>query len=229
VIVHGLFHQPAHMDSLAEALQQRGARVAVPRLHRGSFEADARAVQAQADRCDTPPILVGHSYGGAVIADVLGGSSYVFVAAFAPMVGESCAGLGGPDALINKWVRPHPSGGTYIPARFARELFFADCSSAEASRAIDLLEPQAGGHGRGVVRLADWTRAPSHYIVCDDDRAVSPQLQRTMARRCDTSQHIRASHSPYISQPELVADAIADCATGPSHRKNYRNDSHPSC
>ncbi|MGP4978436.1 alpha/beta fold hydrolase [Brachybacterium tyrofermentans] len=208
VLVHGLFHQTAHMDPLAEALRQRGARVTVPRLHRGSFEADVRAVQAVVDLCETPPILAGHSYGGAVIADVAGGGRYVFFAAFAPMAGESCAELGGPDALVNKWVRPHSSGGTYVPAQFARELFYADCSPAAASRAIDLLVPQAGGHGRGVVRRAKWTRAPSHYIVCDDDRAVSPELQQAMARRCDSNRHIRASHSPYISQPELVAEAI---------------------
>ena len=106
VLVHGLFHQPAHMDALVEALQQRGARVVVPRLHRGSLEADVRAVQAAADLCETPPILAGHSYGGAVIADVTRACSYVFFAAFAPVAGESCAELGGPDALVNKWVRP---------------------------------------------------------------------------------------------------------------------------
>lgn len=208
VLVHGLFHQPAHMDALVEALQQRGARVVVPRLHRGSLEADVRAVQAAADLCETPPILAGHSYGGAVIADVTRACSYVFFAAFAPVAGESCAELGGPDALVNKWVRPHVSGGTYVPVQFARELFYADCSPADASRAIDLLVPQAGGHGRGVVRRAEWTRGPSHYIVCEDDRAVSPELQQAMARRCDSSQRIHASHSPYISQPDLIAEAI---------------------
>ena len=100
VLVHGLFHQPAHMDALAEALRQRGARVVVPRLHRGSLEADVRAVQAAADLCETPPILAGHSYGGAVIADVDRACSYVFFAAFAPVAGESCAELGGPDARL---------------------------------------------------------------------------------------------------------------------------------
>ena len=49
---------------------------------------------------------------------------------------------------------------------------------------------------------------PSHYIVCEDDRAVSPELQQAMARRCDSSQRIHASHSPYISQPDLIAEAI---------------------
>lgn len=143
-----------------------------------------------------------------MIADVAGGRSYVFVAAFAPMAGESCAELGGPDALVNQWVRPHESGGTYIPAQFARELFYADCSSSDAARAIELLVPQAGGHCRGVVQHAEWASAPSHYIACEEDRAVSPVLQEAMARRCDSSQRIHASHSPYISRPEFVAKAI---------------------
>lgn len=211
VLVHGLFHQPAHMNALCEALRRRGLRVSVPRLHRGTFEGDVSAVQDVVDQCETPPVLVGHSYGGAVIGDVLGGRSSVFVAAFVPEAGESCAELGGPDALVNAWVRPHPSGGSCIPAEFATELFYADCAPEDAARATELLVPQAGGHGRGVVRRATWQDVPSHYIVCDDDRAVSPSLQRRMAERCTSSQHLAAGHSPYISRPDLLAQVIADC------------------
>lgn len=211
VLVHGLFHQPAHMDALRTALERRGARVSVPRLHRGSFEQDVRAVQRAVDRCPSAPVLVGHSYGGAVIADVLGGRSFVFVAAFVPETGESCAELGGPDALVNSWVRPHPSGGSCIPDEYASELFYADCTEEDAERATALLVPQASGHGRGVVRRATWRHAPSHYVVCDDDRAVSPTLQRRMAARCSSSRHLTASHSAYISQPDLLAEVILGC------------------
>lgn len=208
VLVHGLFHQGAHMDALAAALRRRGARVQAPQLHRGSLEADVAAVQTVVDECATPPVLVGHSYGGAVVADVHGGCGDVFVAAFVPEVGESCAELGGPDAPVNAWVRPHPSGGSFVPPESARELFYADCTAEDAARATDLLVPQAAGHGRGVVRRATWKDVPSHYVVCDADRAVSPALQREMAQRCDSRQHVAASHSPYISRPEFLAEVI---------------------
>lgn len=208
ILVHGLYHQPQHMQPLREALEARGATVHVPRLHRGSLTADTKAVQGAVDACRDRPVLVAHSYGGAVIAGVEGAASFVFMAAFAPRVGESCAQLGGPDAPVNSFVRPHPEGGTFIPAEVAVELFYADCGPRAARRAVDLLVPQASGHGRGVVEAAPWERSGSHYVVCSDDRAMSPALQLRMAKRCSSYEVLSASHSPYISQPQHVAAAV---------------------
>ncbi|MGO2313795.1 alpha/beta hydrolase [Brachybacterium tyrofermentans] len=213
VLVHGLFHQPAHMEELAGMLRREGAIVHTPRLHRGSLAEDVATVQAVVDGCESAPVLLGHSYGGAVIADVHGGCAQVFVAAFVPDAGESCAELGGPDALINPWVSPHPSGGSCIDPEDAIELFYADCSRRDAERAAALLVPQAGGHGRGIVQDATWKSAPSHYIVCSEDRAVGPALQRLMAERCTSNQTVATSHSPYISQPGLVAEAVLQVET----------------
>jgi pimeloyl-ACP methyl ester carboxylesterase len=210
VLVHGLYHQPAHMQPLVDALEDRGAVVHMPLLHRGSLPADTSAVQRCIEDCAESPIVVGHSYGGAVATGTQGAAAFVFIAAFVPDVGESCASLGGPDAPVNAWVRPHPAGGTYIPADIAAELFYDDCDPGAAARAVDLLVPQASGHGRGVVEDAAWKRTASRYIVCANDRAMSPELQRRMAERCISSQTISASHSPYISQPEYVAATILD-------------------
>lgn len=208
VLVHGLFHQPAHLLPLVDALTKRGVVVHVPRLHRGSLAADTSAVQQLVEGCATQPIVVGHSYGGAVAAGVEGAASLVFMAAFVPDIGESCASLGGPDALVNAWVRPHPAGGTYIPADVASALFYGDCGIGAATRAVRLLVPQASGHGRGRAQAATWKHTPSRYLVCSDDRAMSPQLQRRMADRC-TSQHtMNVSHSPYISRPDDVAGSL---------------------
>lgn len=208
ILVHGLYHQPQHMQALREALEARGATVHVPRLHRGSLAADTAAVQRVVDACRDSPVLVAHSYGGAVVAGVEGARSFVFVAAFAPRVGESCAQLGGPDAPVNSFVRPHPAGGTFIPAETAVDLFFADCDPRTAQRAVDLLVPQASGHGRGVVEAAWWERSESHYVVCSDDRAMSPALQMRMAKRCSSHEVLSAGHSPYLSRPEHVAASV---------------------
>lgn len=208
VLVHGLYHQPAHMRPLVDALEERGAVVHVPLLHRGSLAADTDAVQQVVGACANPPIVVGHSYGGAVAAGVQGALELVFIAAFVPDVGESCAGLGGPDALVNAWVRPHPRGGTYVPAEVARDLFYGDCDTWAARRAARLLVRQASGHGRAPVRTASWRRAHSRYLVCSDDRALSPELQRRMASRCTGQQTIDASHSAYISRPGQIADVV---------------------
>lgn len=210
VLVHGLFHQPAHLQALADTLRRMGATVHTPRLHHGSLEADTAAVQSVVGQCDRPPTVVGHSYGGAVIADLRGAGAFVFMAAFVPDIGESCAVLGEPEAPINAWVRPHPDGGSVVPADDATELFYADCRPADAERAVALLVPQASGHGRGIVHHAAWKQTRSHYVVCTADRAMSPELQHRMAERCTSSQAIDASHSPYISQPELLAEIIVE-------------------
>lgn len=212
ILVHGLYHQPQHMQLLRDALEARGATVHVPRLHRGSLAADTGAVQRTVDACRDRPVLVGHSYGGAVIAGVEGAASAVFMAAFAPRAGESCAQLGGSDAPVNPFVRPHPAGGTYIPAEAAVDLFYADCDPQAAQQAVDLLVPQASGLGRGVVEEAPWERSVSHYIVCSDDRAMSPALQMRMASRCSSDEVLSAGHSPYISQPERVAASVLSSA-----------------
>jgi len=212
ILVHGLYHQPQHMQPLQAALEERGAIVHVPRLHRGSLAADTGAVQQVVDARRSKPVLVAHSYGGAVAAGVRGAASFVFMAAFAPNVGESCAQLGGADAPVNAFVRPHPEGGTFIPAEAAAELFYADCDPQAAQRAVDLLVPQASGHGRGVVEAAPWKRAFSRYIICSDDRAMSPALQLRMAMRCSSHEVLSASHSPYISRPQQVATSVLGSA-----------------
>ncbi|PZE55460.1 alpha/beta fold hydrolase [Curtobacterium sp. MCLR17_044] len=70
ILVHGLYHQPQHMQPLQAALEERGAIVHVPRLHRGSLAADTGAVQQVVDARRSKPVLVAHSYGGAVAAGV---------------------------------------------------------------------------------------------------------------------------------------------------------------
>ncbi|GAA4267850.1 alpha/beta hydrolase [Frondihabitans peucedani] len=214
ILVHGLYHQPQHMQPLRAALEERGAIVHVPRLHRGSLAEDTQVVQRVIiDACRNQPILVAHSYGGAVAAGVQGAAAFVFMAAFAPKVGESCAQLGGIDAPVNAFVRPHPEGGTFMPAEAATNLFYADCDPQMAQRAVDLLVPQASGHGRGVVKTAPWESAVSHYIVCADDRAMTPALQLRMAIRCSSYEVLTASHSPYISRPQHVATSVLGTAT----------------
>jgi pimeloyl-ACP methyl ester carboxylesterase len=208
VLLHGLYHQPAHMQPLVEELEKRGVNVHVPTLHRGSLAADIVAAQHAVNASLRRPIVVGHSYGGAVAAGVEGAAALVFIAAFVLDLGESCAALSGLRAPVNAWTQPHPSGGTFIPADAARELFYGDCDPVAAENAIALLTRQAAGHGRGIATRAAWRELPSKYIVCADDRAVDPALQKRLALRCTDSYTISTSHSPYISQPVLTADAI---------------------
>jgi len=210
VIVHGLWHQPAHFDQLAAQLRRLGASVRVPRLHRGSLVADTAVVQEAVDGCLRPPVVLGHSYGGSVITGLERVCHLMYVAAFVPAAGESGAMLGGPSALVNAAIRHNDDGSTSIQPERAREVLYADCSAADSARATSLLVPQQPGHGRGVPRRIAWKTNESTYILCERDRALSPVLQRQMAGRCTKIVSLNSSHSPFISQPEWLTRRILE-------------------
>jgi len=208
VLVHGLWHQPAHFDRLAEELRGQGISVHVPRLHRGSLAADTSTVQESVDRCLREPVVVGHSYGGSVITGLDRVRHLVYVAAFVPAAGESGALLGGSGALVNEAVHRHEDGTTSIQPGRARELFYADCTEADSERATRLLVRQQPGHGRGVPVRVAWESVESTYLRCEQDRALSPDLQERMARRCTNVISLDSSHSPFISRTRQLAELI---------------------
>ncbi|MEC5193114.1 MULTISPECIES: alpha/beta hydrolase [unclassified Arthrobacter] len=208
VLVHGLWHQPAHFDRLADALREHGVAVHVPRLHRGSLAADTAAVQEAVDGCRLPPVALGHSYGGSVITGLERVRHLVYVAAFVPAAGESGAQLGGAAALVNGAVRHNEDGTTSIQPERAREVLYADCTESDSTWATALLVPQQPGHGRGVPGHIAWQSVESTYIICEEDRALSPALQERMAHRCTNVVSLESSHSPFISRPRQLTEQI---------------------
>lgn len=208
VLVHGLWHQPRHFARLVEELRSRALTVHTPHLHRGSLAADTDSVQSVVDSCASPPLVLGHSYGGSVITGLERISHLLYVAAFVPGAGESAASLGGAAAPINSIVEHHDDGTSSLQPELAGDLLYADCSQEDRTRATALLVPQRAGNGRGVPARAAWLTTPSTYIVCRQDKAFDPALQSRMARRCPTSHTLDSGHSPFLSQPDVVADAV---------------------
>lgn len=204
ILVHGLWHQGAHMERLAEELRSRGHQVHTPDLHRGSLASDTAHVQTIVDECSAPPLMLGHSYGGAIITGLRGIHSLLYLAAYIPDKGESCASLGG--ALINDRMQRHPDGGTYIVPESAGDALYADSDADTVAWATRLLVRQASGHGRGIPTRVAWHDVSSLYVVCGKDHAVDPAVQRAMSRRCTRHVEIATDHSPYISNPEMIAD-----------------------
>lgn len=209
ILVHGLWHQPAHLAPLARALRARGTRVLVPQLHRGSLAADTAAVQAAVDASRSAPLVVGHSYGGAVITGLERVRGLVYVAAFVPDAGESCAALGGTAALINTAFRRNPDRSTRIDPQMARDYLYGDCSESLGTWATGLLVPQAPGHGRGIPERFAWRASRSTYVLCNQDRALDPGLQREMASRCERTVALDSSHSPFLSRTAELADILS--------------------
>jgi pimeloyl-ACP methyl ester carboxylesterase len=213
VLVHGLWHTPEHLGPLIAALERDGVPVVAPRLHRGSYEADVAAVQEAVDGCAAPPVLVGHSYGGAVITDVVGVARLVYLAAFVPDLGESAVSLNGRDGLINAAVRMREDGATEIVPELADAHLYHDCAAEQRDRARSLLVPQGVRSARGTPTRTAWRSVPSTFVVCTDDHAVAPAVQRRMAERCTSVLELAAGHSAYLSRTREVAAIIVAAAS----------------
>ncbi|MFE9477424.1 alpha/beta hydrolase [Streptomyces spororaveus] len=210
VLVHGLYHRPEHFAVPAQRLRTAGVEVVVPELHRGSLPADTHAVQAAVDALPEPPLVLGHSYGGSVITGVRGAGHLVYLAAFVPDTGESAAGLGGASRQLRDAIVPEPDGATSLHPDLAIDTLYGDCPEPLATRAVGLLRAQAPGCGRGVPEHHSWKHAPSTYVVCAQDRAIDPGVQRKMARRCTHVREWRTGHSPFVAQPDLIVDLLLE-------------------
>ncbi|WP_326701492.1 alpha/beta hydrolase [Streptomyces sp. NBC_01754] len=210
VLVHGLYHRPEHFAMVAERLQTVGTEVVVPELHRGSLVADTAAVQAAVDALQEPPIVLGHSYGGSVITGVRGARRLVYLAAFVPDAGESAAGLGGASPKLQGAISPEPDGSTSLHPDRAAATLYGDCPGPLAAWAVALLRAQAPGCGRGVPERHSWKHTPSTYVVCAQDRAIDPGLQREMASRCTDVREWQTGHCPFVGQPRLIVELVRE-------------------
>ncbi|MFD6228858.1 alpha/beta fold hydrolase [Streptomyces sp. NPDC060232] len=213
VLVHGLYHRPEHFDGLAELLRTAGTEVVVPELHRGSLSADTAAVQAAVDALAEPPLVLGHSYGGSVITGVRGAGHLVYLAAFVPDAGESAAGLGGASRQLRNAIESEPDGSTRMHPGRAVDVLYGDCPEPLAARAVGLLRAQAPGCGRGVPERQSWKHVPSTYVICAQDRAIDPVLQRRMASRCPDVREWQTGHSPFVGRPGLIAALLQELPT----------------
>ena len=169
-----------------------------------------QVVDAQAD----PPVLLGHSYGGAVITDVTGAAHLVYLAAFVPDVGESSVSLNGRDGLINAALRVVDDGSTEVRPGLADDHLYADCTPEQQAWARSLLVPQSGRAGRGSPTRTAWRGTPSTYVVCTEDPPVAPDIQRRMAERCGSMVELEASHSAFLSRTAEVAAILVALADG---------------
>ena len=194
----------------------------------GDLDSDVARVRQRLDGCDGDVVLVGHSYGGAVITEAglhPAVQHLVYVAAFALDDGESCVSAAAAESdagQISHDGRPNLSAGfimgsgdmiTLDPAS-AAECLYNDCDADTVAWALARLGPQPLITLQGIPKLAAWRTKPSTYVVCEDDMAVHPGLQRIMARRCGSVIEWPTDHSPFLCRPDLVAGLLVDLAKG---------------
>jgi pimeloyl-ACP methyl ester carboxylesterase len=220
VLVHGAWHGAWCWERVIPHLKQRGVSVRTVELPSvdAPFESamdlscDAAAVRAVIDS-SAPVVLCGHSYGGMVISQAATEARNVrrliYLCAFMPAENESLGDIGGGQ--LAPWIVNLPDGRTLPDLTRAQELFFGDCDRATAAWAVQQLRPQVPMPFLERVEKPAWRSIPSTYIVCAQDRAFPPELQREVfAPRASDVVELDSSHSPFLSQPEQLAKVLAE-------------------
>ena len=222
LLVHGAFADSSAWTDVISELKSRGIEaIAVSNELRGP-SLDGSRVAALAREIDGPVVLVGHSYGGAVInaaaSDADNVTGLVFVAAFSPDEGESLQDLLGgfpandfPTGLVPHTL-PDGNGGEEVWLSLDLEkfpaLFAADVPQADVLGRTQ--RPIAASAFEEKATAANWKRLPVHTLVATGDQAIHPDGQRKMAARANaTTIEVDGSHAVSVSQPKAVADFIA--------------------
>jgi pimeloyl-ACP methyl ester carboxylesterase len=218
VLVHGGFVDGSGWRGVYDALAADGYKVSVVQNQTLSLESDVETTHNVLDQLDGPAILVGHSYGGAVISEagrherVAG---LVYIAAFAPDAGESVSTLiagfpvGGPQPPI----LPPVDGFLFLDREQFAGSFAADLPADDAAFMGDSQVPWGVEALSGAITQPAWRDKPSWYLVAADDRMIPPPAQRSMSERIGaTVVEERGSHSIYVSQPHATAGLIKQSA-----------------
>jgi pimeloyl-ACP methyl ester carboxylesterase len=222
VLVHGFWGGAAHWAKVIVELNRRG----YDSLHAvenplTSVPDDAERTQKMIKQVDGPVLLVGHSYGGAVITqagDLPNVVGLVYVAAFAPDAGESVAQIGdwrAAQAAAAGNIAPDSDGFVWIKQDKFQESFCQDLPADEALvMAVTQKAPVGSTFGDSISDPA-WKKKPTWYQVSTNDRMIHPDSERQMAERMRPQGTIEldASHASLASQPVAIADLIDRAAT----------------
>jgi pimeloyl-ACP methyl ester carboxylesterase len=218
VLVHGGFVDGSGWQGVYDLLTADGRKVSVVQNPTLSLEGDAAATRLILDRQDGPTILVGHSYGGAVISEA--GThervaALVYISGFAPDAGESVNTLiaGFPASGPQPPILPPVEGFLFLDRDKFHDSFAADLPAQQAMFLADAQVPWGVGALSGNVSEPAWRTKPSWYLLTTEDRMIPPDAQRTMSERIGaTVVEAAASHSVYVSQPAAVADLVKQAA-----------------
>jgi pimeloyl-ACP methyl ester carboxylesterase len=220
VLVHGGFVDGSGWKPVYDLLTQDGYHVAVVQNPTLSLQGDAAAVRMIIDVQDGPVVLVGHSYGGAVISEAgthPNVAALVYVSAFAPDKNESVNSLigGFPADGPQPPILPPRDGFLFLDRAKFHASFAADLPADLAAFMADSQVPWGLDAPAGQITEPAWRTKPSWYLLTREDRMIPPAAQRAMSERTGaTVVEVAASHSVYVSQPRATADLIKQAAQG---------------
>jgi pimeloyl-ACP methyl ester carboxylesterase len=215
VLVHGAWADGSGWQGVYKILKKDGYNVSIVQNPLTTLADDVAATDRVLARQKGPTILVGHSYGGAVITEagddpkVVG---LVYIAAFAPDVGESAFGLipkEGPQPPIE----PSTDGFGFFNKDAYTLAFAPDVGKELGAFMADSQVPPSFAAGKAPMTMAAWKTKPSWYLVSTEDHIIPPDAERLMAKRAgSTVAEVKGSHVAFISHPEAAAKLIEQAA-----------------
>ncbi|WP_416982501.1 alpha/beta fold hydrolase [Streptomyces sp. T028] len=231
VLIHGAFADATSWSGVIAELQGHGIPVIAPPNPLRGLASDAAYVASVAAQIDGPVILVGHSYGGALITvagvtdNVVG---LVYVAAYALEEGESLGELQGRYPLsplvsnLKEWTYPTPGGESAVEVTIAEDAFpsvFAADVPADVTKVLAAAQrPLAATAFEEKAAAAAWQTKPSWALIAAADEAINPEVERFGAKRAGATvvELEGASHAVAVSRPKEVADLIRDAVRATS-------------
>ena len=218
VLVHGAFADGSSWSKVIPLLQAKGLHVVAVQNPLTSLADDVATTKRAIALLDGPIILVGHSYGGAVITEagndpkVVG---LVYVAAFAPGDGETLTSISKPypDAPLAAELRPDAQGFLSVTAKGVAEDFAQDLSDQEKQILTATQGPTNASVFGAAITTAAWKTKPSWFVISSNDRAIPPELEKAEAARLKaTSITLPSSHVAMLTHPKEVAALIEQAA-----------------
>lgn len=223
VLIHGAFADASSWSGVVERLQHQGHKVVAPALPLRGLASDATYIRSVLDSIEGPVVLVGHSYGGAVISHAAAGAAQVkalvYIAAFVPDIGESALDLTDkfPGSTLGQATTsqsyPLPGGGEGQELVIRKDLF-----RNQFAAGVPVTTAQVMAVGQRPIALAAlqekatkaaWKSIPSWYLVASEDRNIPPAAEQWMARRARAHTiTVRAPHAVSVSDPAPVTELI---------------------
>src|SRR5262245_46829785 len=229
VLIHGAFADASGWSRVIPILEGDGYFVTAVQIPLTSLSDDVATAKRAVDSQKGPVVLVGHSYGGAVITGAAAGNpnvkALVYLAAFAPKAGEPLGAPGKNFAQppLNRALVPDSAGFLYIDRAKFHDAFCKDLPDAEARIMAVTQKPLSSSVFEASISAAAWKDIPSWFVVSSQDHAINPDLERFYAKRMGaTTREIASSHVAFLSHPQEVVKVIEGAATGSVARTAQR-------
>jgi pimeloyl-ACP methyl ester carboxylesterase len=218
VLVHGAWADGSSWSKLIPRLQAKGLHAVAVQNPLSSIADDVASTNRLINAQDGPVLLVGHSYGGAVITEAGNNPKVVgliYVAAFAPDEGETLGGMAQkfPPSPLFSEVQPIEDGYLLLTAKGVVEDFAQDLSTEEKALILAAQGATQGAILATPIKKAAWHSKPSWFVIASNDRAISPEQEISTAKRMGAKTlTLPSSHLPMLSHPEEVAEFVIEAA-----------------